>query len=137
MVIVPIKNGKSWNFCSRSKLAISYFPGMWKFCDLLLHKRRIYPTSASFSLLPFLPLLQLLEYLSWYMRGHNLTMNFPPDISITTEDWTALWIPSPNLPLLHQIDWFRLQTSLICNKENENSVMWEVVARRCSAKALP
>ena len=52
---------------------------MWKVRDLPWHERRIYPTLTSFSVLPFLPLLQLLECLNGYMCGHNLTMKFPPD----------------------------------------------------------
>ena len=36
-------------------------------------------TLISFSVLAFLPLLQLLQCLSGYMCGHNLTMKFPPD----------------------------------------------------------
>ena len=44
------------------------------------------------------------------------------------------WIPSPNLPLLQQID-FRLQTSLICKKE-KNNIMWDMIARNFSAKKL-
>ena len=39
------------------KLAISYFSGKWKFRNLPLHIRRIYPTLTSFSVLPFLSLL--------------------------------------------------------------------------------
>ena len=34
---------------------------------------------TSFSVLPFLPLIRLLECLSEYVCGHNLTMKFPPD----------------------------------------------------------
>ena len=41
--------------------------------------RRIHPTLTSFSVLHFLPLLQLLECLNGYMCGHNLTMQFLPD----------------------------------------------------------
>ena len=52
---------------------------MWKFRDLPWHERRIHLTLTSFSVLPFLPLLQLLECQNWYMCGHNLTMKFPPD----------------------------------------------------------
>ena len=54
-------------------------------------------------------------------------------ISITAQNWTGLWTPAPTLLLLHQIYCFRLQTSLICKKEKKN-IMWEVAARRCSAK---
>ena len=39
----------------------------------------IYPTLTSFSVLPFLPPLQLLESLNLYMCGHNFTMKFSPD----------------------------------------------------------
>ena len=47
-------------------------------------------------------------------------------ISITTPDWTGLWIPSPNLPLPHQINWFKLQTPLICKKEKNNIISCEM-----------
>ena len=52
---------------------------MWKVLELPLHEKRIYPTLTSFSVLPFLFLLQLLECLSGYMCRNNLTMKFPPD----------------------------------------------------------
>ena len=52
---------------------------MWKVRELPLHEQKIYPTLTSFSVLPFLLLLQLLECLSGYMCGNNLTMKFPPD----------------------------------------------------------
>ena len=60
-------------------------------------------------------------------------------ISITAKNWTGLWIPSPNLPLLYQMNQiidFRLQTSLICKKGKKNNIMREVVTRWCSAKKL-
>ena len=56
-------------------------------------------------------------------------------ISITTQDKTGLWIPSPNLPLFHEINDFRLKNLLICKNEKKN-IMREVVARRCSTKKL-
>ena len=49
---------------------------MWKVRDLPLHEKRIYPTLTSFSVLPFLPLLQLLACLSGYMCGNSLTLKF-------------------------------------------------------------
>ena len=56
-------------------------------------------------------------------------------ISITKQNWTGLWISSPNLLLLHQIDWFSASNLADLQKEKKN-IMWEVVARRCSAKIL-
>ena len=106
---------------------------MWKFRNLPWHERRIYPTLTSFSVLPFLPLLQLLECLNGYMCGHNLIMKFPPDF----HNYTGLnrFVNSfPEFTIApFTIADFRL--SLICKKE-KNNVMWEVVARRCSAKKL-
>ena len=52
---------------------------MWKVRDLPWHERRIYPILTSFSVLPFLALLQPLECLSGFMCGDNLTMKFSPD----------------------------------------------------------
>ena len=52
---------------------------MWKVGGLLWHERRIYHKLISFSVFPFLQLLQVLECLSGYMCGDNLTMKFPPD----------------------------------------------------------
>ena len=52
---------------------------MWIFCNLTWHEKTIYPTLTGFSVLPFLPILQLLQCLNGYMRGHNLTMKFPTD----------------------------------------------------------
>ena len=100
-----LKIEKSWTFYEPLKLATSYFSGMWKFRYLQLHKWRIYPTLTSLSAVPFFPLFQWSFHL----------------ISITTQDWTGLWISSPNLSLLHQPNWFRLQTSLICKKEKKAS----------------
>ena len=53
------------------KLAISIFLDMWRFHDL--------PFTPLFSVLPFLPLLQLLECLNRYMCGCNFTMKLPLD----------------------------------------------------------
>ena len=52
---------------------------MWKVRGLPWHERRIYHTLSSISVFPFFQLLQLLECLSGYMCGDNLTMKFPPD----------------------------------------------------------
>ena len=52
---------------------------MWKVRGLPWRERRIYHTLTSFSVFPFFQLLQLLECLSGYMCGNNLTMKFPPD----------------------------------------------------------
>ena len=82
---------------------------MWEVRDLPWDKGRIYPTLTSFLALAFLPLLQLLECLSGYMCGNNLTMKFPPEF----------------LPLIYHCctKWtdLRLQTSLICKKEKTTS----------------
>ena len=52
---------------------------MWIVRGLPWHERRIYHTLTSFSGFSFFQLLQLLECLSGYMCGDNLTMKFPPD----------------------------------------------------------
>ena len=52
---------------------------MWKVRGLPWHERRIYHKLTSFSVFPFFQLLQVLECLSGYMWGDNLTMKFPPD----------------------------------------------------------
>ena len=52
---------------------------MWKVRDLSWHESRIYLTLTSFSVLPFLPLIQLLECLLGYMCGDSLVMKFSPD----------------------------------------------------------
>ena len=59
---------------------------MWKVRGLPWHERRIYHKLTSFSVFPFFQLLQLLECLSGYMCGNNLTMKFPPDF----HNYTAL-----------------------------------------------
>ena len=56
-------------------------------------------------------------------------------ISINTQNWTGLWIPSPNLLLLHQINWFSA-SNLTDLQKRKKKIMREVVARRCSAKTL-
>ena len=56
------------------------------------------------------------------MCGENMTMNFPLDL-----------LDSPNLPLLHQINWF--QTAYLTNlQRRKNSILREVVARGSSAR---
>ena len=77
--IIPFGNWKSWTFGWLLKLAISYFSDIWKFHDLGLHKRKIYPTLQSFSVFLFLPVLDLLKRISWYICGYKLSMKFPPD----------------------------------------------------------
>ena len=71
---------QSWSFCYLLKLAISHFSRMWKFRDLPWHETRIHLTLTSFTVLPFLPLLQLLECLNGYMCDHDFTMKFLPDL---------------------------------------------------------
>ena len=67
------------NFLLTIKISYFSFSRMRKFSDLTWHERRVHPTLTSFSVLAFLPLLQLLECLLEYMCGHNLTMKFPHD----------------------------------------------------------
>ena len=69
------------------------------------------------------------------MCGHNLTIKFPPDLRNYTE-LNGLWIPSPNLPLLNQINWFKAANHAYWKKEKKSNIMWEVVTRRCSARTL-
>ena len=67
---------------------------MWKVRGLRRHERRIYHKLTSFSVFPFFQLLQLLECLSGYMCGDNLTMKFPPDL----HNYTGLNRPVNSLP---------------------------------------
>ena len=106
---------------------------MWKVRELPLHEQKIYPTLTSFSVLPFLLLLQLLECLSGYMCGNNLTMKFPPDF----HNYTAL------NGLVNSFLWFTIappnELILGCKphwsaKRKKNNIMWKMVARRCSAE---
>ena len=59
---------------------------MWKVRGLPWHERRIYHTLTSISVFPFFQLLQLLECISRYMCGDNVTIRFPPDF----HDYTGL-----------------------------------------------
>ena len=86
------------------------------------------------TVLPFLPLLQLLECLSGYMVATACQWSFHL-ISITTQDWTGLWIPSLNLPLLLQMNWFWAPNLTDLHKGKSN-IMWQVVPKRYSAKKL-
>ena len=52
---------------------------MWKVRGLPSHERRICHTLTSISVFSFFQLLQLLECLSWYLCGDNVTIKFPPD----------------------------------------------------------
>ena len=60
-------------------MGISYLTRMWKVRGLPWHERRNYHTLSSISVFPFFQLLQLLECLSGYMCGDNVTIKFPPD----------------------------------------------------------
>ena len=66
------------NLLLNIKLSYFLFPRMRKVRGLPWHERRIYNKLISFSVFPFFQLLQLLECLSEYMCGDNLTMKFPP-----------------------------------------------------------
>ena len=86
------------NFLLSIKISCFFcFSGMWKFPDLPLHERRIYPISHVFAILLFLSLLQLLE--KWIHVWSQLvwTMKFPSDF----HNYTRLnrSIRSSNLPM--------------------------------------
>ena len=97
---------------------------MWKVRGLPWHERRIYHTLTSISVFPFFQLFQLLECLSGYMCGDNVTIKFPPDF----HNYTGLkgfvncfpWftIATPNELIL------RLQTSLICKRKKTTCEKW-------------
>ena len=74
---------------------------MWKVHGLPWHERRIYHKLTSFSVFPFFQLLQLLECLSGYMCGNNLTMKFPPGF----HNYTGLNGPVNSFP------WFTIAPS--------------------------
>ena len=67
------------NYLLTIKISYFLFSRMWKVRSLPWHERRIYHKLTSFSVFPFFQLLQLLECLSRYMCGDNLTMKVPPD----------------------------------------------------------
>ena len=79
---------------------------MWKVRGLPWRERRIYHTLTSFSVFPFYQLLQLLECLTGFMCGNNLTMEFPPDFQNYTglnglvNSFTWFTITPPNEPIL-------------------------------------
>ena len=106
---------------------------MWKFSDLPWHEWRIYPPFTSFSVLPILPLFQLLECHVW-QQVDNETSNWFPYLHRIEQACKVL-------PLIYHCSTkstgFRLQTSLIWKKRKNNYVIIEVVARRCSAKSFP
>ena len=107
---------------------------MWNVRGLPWHERRIYHTLTSLSVFPFFQLLQLLECLSGYMCGDNLTAKFPPDFyNYTGLNKLVNCFPWFTIATPKWID-FRHQTSLIYKKEKNN--MWEMVANRCFAKQL-
>ena len=106
---------------------------MWKVCGLPLHERRIYHTLTSISVFSFFQLLQLLECLSGYMHGDNVTIKFLPDF----HSYTRL------NGFLNCFPWFTIATSnelvLGCKphwsaKREKNNIIWEMVARRYFAK---
>ena len=108
---------------------------MWKVRGLPWHKRRIYRALTSFSVFPFFQLLQLLECLSRYMCGDNLTITFPPGF----HNYTGL------NELVNSFRWFTIvppnELILGCKphwsaKRKKNNIMWEVAPRRCFTKQL-
>ena len=108
---------------------------MWKFLDLPWHERRIYSTVTSFCSSSFF--LQLLECLNGCMCGDNLTMKFPPyfqnytGLKVLVTSLTQFTIVSLNKLILGcKPHWFT-------KRKKKNNLMWEVVARRCSAKNFP
>ena len=50
-------------------------------------------------------------------------------ISITTQNWTGLWILSSSLVLLNQIYWFYPANLADLQKRKKTNIIWEVVAR--------
>ena len=113
------------------KLAIYYFSAMWKFRNLPLHIRIIYPTLTNFSALPFFALPMPKSVHVWQQLDIEVSTWFP----ITTPNWTSLWIPSRNLLLIHHINWFHAAT--FTDLQNEKKyIMWEVVTRRCPTKKV-
>ena len=103
---------------------------MWKFHYLPLHKMRIYPTLLSYSVLPFL-FTSIASVGTCVARSWQWSFHL---ISITTPDWMGLWIPSPNLPLLHKINWFYVVN--LTDLQKGKKIISEVVAKRCSAKTF-
>ena len=89
---------------SWTHLCINYFHKLLPICLLNLINIFHYISSKT-ALCTVKQLLQLLECLSRYICDHNLTMKFQPDF-LKYSGWTGLGIPSPNLPLPHQINWF-------------------------------
>ena len=73
---------------------------MWKVRGLPWHERRIYHTLSSISVFPFFQLLQLLECLSVYMCGDNVTIKFLPDF----HNYTGL------IGFVNCIPWFTIAT---------------------------
>ena len=104
---------------------------MWKFRNLSLHKRRIYPPLACFSVLFFFSL----QCLSQYMCGHNLGMKFPPDFHNCTGlnrlvNSCSYFTIAPPKKLI-------LTWSLSDLQKEKNNIMWEVIARRFLQKRFP
>ena len=94
-------------YCGSStlKLAISYFSLMWEVLGLPWRERRIYHTLTSISVFSFLSTSPVIRMPKWVHVCRQLD-NEVSTWSITTQDWTGLWIPSLNFPLLHQMSWF-------------------------------
>ena len=75
----------------------------------------------------------------WISRNNHQLISWSFTlISITTQDWTGVWIPSPNLLMLHQVNcfWVKNLISLQKRKKKKNNVMSEEVARRFSPKKI-
>ena len=103
----------------------------------------IYPALTSFSVFPFLPLLQLLEWLSRYMCGYNFTMNSPPGFHSYTglnglvNSFSQFTItPRNKLIFGPKPHWSAKMRKQKTTKNNSNNNMQEKVARRCSTKKL-
>ena len=107
-----------------------------KFHDLPFHN----PTLTNFSVLPFLPLLQLSEcrYEKSVHGGQNFTIKFPPDFHYYTglnglvNSFYYFTVVLPNKLILG----CKPHSSAKMNKKtkNKNSIMPEMVGRTCSTK---
>ena len=128
---VPFKNRKSLSFCLLLKLTISYFSDMWKLRHLSLHKRRIYRPLTNFSVLPFL-LFPMAKSVHMWPQLDNEGSNWFP--SLHSIEQTCKFL----LLIHHCSTKFTEKTANLIDlqKGEKINIMWEVVAKRCSAKSF-
>ena len=89
---------------------------MYKFRDLPLHKRRIYPTLTSYSVLPFLQLPIPKSVHVWPQLGIEVSTRFLHRLEQACEFLLLIYHC-----FIKKID-LRPQTSLICKKEEKHHV---------------